>query len=85
MNIPRWLPIIATTLVTLTIAKAAPDATSFGGNQTELLGEQLARSSVSNVQFNAGAFTLTTTPQACAKLGWRRVKRFAPAGLKHHR
>ena len=76
MNIPRWLPIIATTLVTLTIAKAAPDATSFGGNQTELLGEQLARSSVSNVQFNAGAFTLTDHTPSVREAGLAKGQAF---------
>ena len=76
MSIPRWLPIIAVTLVTLSIAKAAPDATSFGGNQTELLGEQLARSSVSNVQFNAGAFTLTDHAPSVREPGMAKGQAF---------
>ncbi len=76
MSIPRWLPIIAMTLVTLSIAFAGPEATSFGGNQTELLGEQLARSSVSNVQFNAGAFTLTDHAPSVRETGLAKGQAF---------
>ena len=69
MSIPRWCPIIALTLVTLNIALAGTEATSFGGNQTDLLGEQLARSSVSKVQFIAGAFTLSNDAPSVRETG----------------